>query len=290
MTLDEIANLIEQGRLEQALDRALKSAPLISEAYIESFIAAAKDTARFLNLAIGEVQFVFDRTNIHAVNAMQQNMLRLVKGFTDQQRDAVRQAILDGIRRGANPREMARAFRDSIGLTARQERAVGAFRRALEQLDPTVLQRALRDKRFDRTLRNALEGKSTLSAPQIDTMVGRYRARMLGYRAVTIARTEALRSTHQGARALYDQAIEQGVLQSQNLTQEWNTAGDDRVRDPQHVPMNGQVQPYGTPFVSGAGNLLRYPGDESAPADEVINCRCALGTRITTLTPATNNP
>ena len=43
-----------------------------------------------------------------------------------------------------------------------------------------------------------------------------------------------------------------------------------------HMDMHLQRRKQGTPFVSGAGNLLRYPGDRSAPVEEWINCQCFL--------------
>jgi uncharacterized protein with gpF-like domain len=114
-------------------------------------------------------------------------------------------------------------------------------------------------------------------------MVKRYAERMVKYRAEVIARTEALRSVHQGTEEMYRQAIANGDLTAEALSREWNTAKDERVRE-SHAPMNGQVQPFGQPFISGAGNSLNYPGDPEAPAEEVIQCRCVVGTRITSLT------
>ncbi len=280
LTLEGIADAIGKGRWEAALDEALKAAPIIGEAYQDAFIAAARDTATFLGRSLGEVQLVFDRVNYSAVNAMQRNMLRLVQGFSASQRDLVRGIILDGIQRGVNPREIAKLFRDSIGLTPFQERAVRNYQRALQDLDPAALQRMLRDKRFDRTIQAALDANRPLSPDQIDKMVSRYRAKMLSMRAETIARTEALRSTHEGVKEMYDQAIARGELSPDSLSQEWNTAADERVRT-SHAPMNGQTRPYGVPFLSGAGNELKYPGDPDAPPEEVINCRCSVGMRIT---------
>lgn len=279
LTLEEIAKAIEGGNWEKALDEALKAVPLLGEAYQDSFIAAARDTATFLGKNLGEIQLVFDQTNFSAINAMQRNMLRLVKGFSESQRELVRQIILDGIQRGLNPRDVARNFRNSIGLTPFQERAVWNYQRALQELDPIALRRMLRDRRFDRTLQAALDADRPLTPEQISKMVERYRARMLAMRAETIARTEALRSTHEGVQEMYDQAIARGDLSPDSLSREWNTAGDERVRS-SHAQMHGQVQPYGVPFVSGLGNELHYPGDPNAPAEDVINCRCSVGTRI----------
>lgn len=286
-TLDDIADLLERGLLNEALDTALRSANVIGEAYVDSFIAAGRDTARVLNRGLGEVHIVFDQTNPNAINAMNANRLRLVREFTESQRRVTLDAILQGIREGANPREVARMFRDSIGLTQRQMQAVRNYQRALQELDPDALRRALRDARFDRTVAAAIRDNRPLTRAQIDKMVDRYRDRYIKYRSEVIARTEALRSVHQGVQAMYDQAIENGDLRASDLTREWNTAKDERVRD-SHAAMHGQVQPHGSPFISGLGNALMYPGDPEAPAEDVIQCRCAVGTRIATLaeTPA----
>jgi HK97 family phage portal protein len=50
---------------------------------------------------------------------------------------------------------------------------------------------------------------------------------------------------------------------------EWLTAGDEVVRDT-HKDCDGEVRRVGEPFPNG----LLYPHDASAPAGEVINCRC----------------
>lgn len=284
-TLDEIAGFIERGEMEKALDAALRAVPLLGEAYVDSFIAAARDTARELGLALGEIPIVFDQTNMGAVNAMNANRLRLVREFSEAQRQVTRDAVLRGIVAGQNPRDVARTFRDSIGLTQKQQQWVANYRRALQNLDADALQRALRDKRFDRTVIAAIRDEKPLTTKQIDDMVKRYTERMVKYRAEVIARTEALRSVHQGTEEMYKQAIANGDLRPEMLSREWNTAKDERVRE-SHAAMQGQVQPFGQPFVSGAGNLLNYPGDPEAPPEEVIQCRCAVGTRITTLAEA----
>ena len=73
------------------------------------------------------------------------------------------------------------------------------FRVGLETGDRTILERALRDRRFDATVERALRGEGKLSKDQIDRMAGRYRERMLKYRAETIARTESMTSIHAGS-------------------------------------------------------------------------------------------
>lgn len=208
---------------------------------------------------------------------MRRSQLSLIREFTNQQRLSTRLALVEGISQGLNPRQQALLFRQSIGLTQRQMQAVINYRRLLEQGDAAALQRALRDRRFDPTVQSSILGDRPLTPAQIDRMVDRYHARYIAHRAEVIARTEALRSVHDGAQAAYRQAIDLGVLAADDLIQEWVTASDERVRG-SHAFMHGQQRPIGEAFLSGAGNALRWPGDIDAPGSETIQCRCVLVT------------
>jgi len=61
----------------------------------------------------------------------------------------------------------------------------------------------------------------------------------------------------------------------------WRTVRDERVRH-SHEALQGQTQPLDQPFISGAGNLLMHPGDQSLGAglEDVINCRCVITTSL----------
>ncbi len=278
-TLTEIAVLIEGGRLQEALEIAARAGAEFAAAVNGVYVVAGVDTADLLRDKL-EAIVSFDQTNQRAVDQMRQNRLRLIREFTENQVEATRQALTEGVTRGINPREQARMFRDSIGLTASQIRAVGNYRDALERGSLSALERQLRDRRFDRTVRRAFEAGDSLTQDQIVRMTDRYRQRMLRYRSEVIARTEALQATHTGSEEMYSQAVDEGIVRADQLERKWNTASDSRVRD-SHSTMNGQVRGPNEPFVSGNGATLRYPGDLSAPASEVIQCRCVLSTRIT---------
>jgi len=209
---------------------------------------------------------------------MQQERLRLIRNFTADQREATRSALTDGIRRGLNPRDQARMFRDSIGLTGRQQAAVNNYRRLLEEGNSEALQRQLRDRRFDPTVRRAIRTGEPLTTAQIDRMVSRYSDRMRSYRATVIARTEALRAVHQGTEELYRQAIDEGHLNSDQLMRTWHDADDRRVRA-SHNRLDGLERRIGDTFPGDEGPL-RFPGDPEAPAAETVQCRCVLSTRI----------
>lgn len=129
-------------------------------------------------------------------------------------------------------------------------------------------------------MRRVVAGEIGLSESQVDTMVERYRQRYIKYRSEVIARTEALGGIHAGAEGMYQQAIDAGDLDADNITGKWNTSGLDNRRDT-HVTMQGQLRPFGEPFISGGGALLMHPGDQRAPVSETIQCVCAVSRTIT---------
>jgi HK97 family phage portal protein len=88
-----------------------------------------------------------------------------------------------------------------------------------------------------------------------------------GSRSDTIARTEINKIKNNVMRANYESnEFTRGV--------EWLSAQDVDVRDA-HQRADGQVRPKGESFSVG-GEKLKYPGDPSGSAENVINCRCTL--------------
>lgn len=269
---------IARGDIDSVLATVLRAGGGFAAAVNQGAIAAGQDTGAFLGSTVGLV-VNFDQTNDRAVRFMQENRLRLIRELADSQRDAIRVILTEGVTTGLNPKQQAVAVRGVIGLTGFQANAVANYRRLLQQGSAEALERALRDRRFDRTVRRAVRGDRPLDAEQIDRMVSRYHTRYVAYRATVIARTESLRVVHQGAEEMFEQAIGDGQLDRTTVVRRWITAQDRRVRD-SHGPMHGQERAVGIAFTSANGIALRYPGDPSAPASETVQCRCAVTTRV----------
>lgn len=283
LDLEELAQLIEQGRLNEALERLQFAAEQLGSASSVAFITSGQSTADFLNSA-GVGRVVFDQVNTFAVEAMQRNRLELVREFTAEQRRAASTAMLIGVEAGMNPRVQARNFRDSVGLTENQWTHVASYRSVLERVGTgegaqmDALNRQLRDGRGDAQIRRAIRDSQPLPAAKIDWLVERYTARYVKHRAEVIGRTEALRAVHQGNEESYRQAIAGGVIDESSIEREWRTRIDGRERDT-HFLLNGTKKRWGQPWQTRHGPI-RYPGDPEAAASEVIQCRCALLTRI----------
>lgn len=86
-------------------------------------------------------------------------------------------------------------------------------------------------------------------------------------RAEVIARTE----THNAANVAAHEAVASTGLP---IVKEWVAAVDGRERET-HAAADGQTVALHEAFNVG-GVTLMYPGDANGPAEEVINCRCAV--------------
>jgi SPP1 gp7 family putative phage head morphogenesis protein len=89
--------------------------------------------------------------------------------------------------------------------------------------------------------------------------------------ATRIVRTETTGIMNKARLDASDRAQTEGI----KLLKVWVATNDDRTRD-RHAEINGEERPLNEPYSNG----LMYPGDQSGPADMVINCRCAQSTEI----------
>jgi hypothetical protein len=147
------------------------------------------------------VSFVFNGRSAAVEAYIRHYRENRIAELTREQEQNVHEILLDSARAGATPQGMAQQIRETIGLTRQQALAVANFRDGLEQLDPTVLGRALRDKRFDPTITKAIKEQKPLTAEQVAKMTDAYHRRYLAYRAMTIARTEGVGAANNGHMA-----------------------------------------------------------------------------------------
>lgn len=192
---------------------------------------ATQDATPALAARGGSLAMRFDLVNPNTVQAVRTYGFNLIRQITDDTRDGIRAIVAHAMEYGGHPYEQARQIRLLIGLTESQADAVANFRRMLEEGDADALTRALRDHRFDGTLRQALGANPTLTLTdeQIDKMVARYAERMLNARAENIARTETINAARLGTQAAWRQAAEDGWLEHAKIRQGWMVTPDDRL-------------------------------------------------------------
>jgi len=251
----------------------------------KTFRKAAEDEIERLQapglFGLGKEKVAFNPGNSRAVAAANRSKYRLIREITDSQRKAIKAAIEDSIRRGAGPLDAARTFRNSIGLTENQYRAVNNYRDLLERGSFEALDRELRDKRFDRTVGRVVDAveqgeKNFLTKDQIDKMTLRYAENMRRYRSETIARTETMRTMNAAKQESFKQMADALGIDHADVERTWVATLDSKTRDT-HAEMNREtVVGIDTPFTSPSGEELMYPGDPTASGDETINCRCTM--------------
>lgn len=212
----------------------------------------------------------------------------LVTDIVQGQRDMLQETISAQIIAGVTPRTAAldiagrinavSGVREGgyIGLSRPQAAALLNVRADLANLDSRYFTRELRDRRFDRLVREAIDSGRPLMQTDIDRIAGRYADRALKSRADMIARTESITALRAGRREGIAQAIEQGAIADDKLKRRWSATGDERTRE-DHADMDGEeVEGIDTPWQLPDGSMMLFPGDTSlgAEAGETINCRC----------------
>lgn len=291
LDLNTIQGFLEAGHVSMAID--MVNTTLIQDGFtgfsttlVDSFVAGGQLAASFVppltSATTGiAVNVAFDQVNPAVVQIMQAYQMNKIREITADVRVTIQAALQNAMEHGLGPAQAARDFRDSIGLTANQEKAVQTYRAALENRSQNALQRELRDRRFDPSISRAIREQKNLSKEQIDKMVSRYRDKYLKYRSETIARTESIRTLNVTGKQVWNDLVADGKLEEDRVRRFWVSTHDGRTRHAHvQIPiMNKEGVGLDDPFESPLGPIL-YPGDPRALAANVINCRCAVFTRI----------
>jgi hypothetical protein len=230
-----------------------------------------------------ELGVSFDLRSEEVERRLREYALDRIRAITQESRDAIRATLIEAAQSGLPIDEQARRIREAIGLSPGQQNWVSSYRAQLEALDPRALDRALRDRRHDSPIRAAIEAGTPLGADDIERYVASYQRRALAYRAMTIARTEALRGANtgmvEGARGML------ADFPDVEVEKVWIATKDRRTRDA-HAELDGKrVIGLDMPFQirdpkTGAVEQIRWPHDPQASAGMVVNCRCTFGIRL----------
>jgi len=308
--LGRILTALQRGDLAEAiaamnLDEAAMNRLVveIETAFREAGDLAASEMPPLTDQSGARVIFRFNVRNPAAERWLREHSSRLVTDIMEDQRVAIRAALERGMARGDNPRTTAldivgRLNKVSkqreggiIGLTSQQEQFVSNARYELEQGgDANYFKRALRDKRYDRTIKKAMDAGEPISPETITAAIRSYKNRLLKYRADAIGRSESLTALRKAENDAYRQAVEDGKVDQDAIIKDWDSTGDRKVRN-SHVVLDGQTRRFMEPFVSPTGARMQFPGDTSlgAPASEIIQCRCRARYRIDFLAAAFGN-
>lgn len=189
-------------------------------------------------------------------------------------RAGLREMVATELARGIGPRQVAIALKSEIGrvgLTAYDERIIASYRRALtEGRTADALQRTVRDRRFDRSVRV----KGPLTTAQVDTMTAAYRRKLVAFRAETHARTAAMQAANDGNTAAWEDAVAQGRIPLDQVRRYWIVSPDERLCV-RCAPIPG-LNPRGV----GLRESFRTPEGLLRSPVRHPNCRCTVFSRV----------
>lgn len=288
----DLVDLIRSGQAEAVVERlandeALERAFLDYRVGVDRAVLEAAD--RSAATLPAPLRGPFDILNPRVIAAAQQIDGRSYLDLRTEVRATVRQAVVEGIREGRNPREVARTLQSAVGLSPKQEAWVRNFRRELETGDRAALQRVLgrgqirkpdgsniwRDKHAggkglgtrDLAMLEGRLGSTNLTPDQIDRLSDAYRRRLLALNTEAHTRSAALNAQRAGNRAGWEDAISRGTLTTADLRRRWvavgGPLGDGRNRA-EHLLLHGTVVRWEE----------MYPNGELVPGESSYNCRC----------------
>jgi hypothetical protein len=211
--------------------------------------------------------------NPELVQAVRQWEDAAFRRVVTEMREGVRAVVADGVTRGVGPRHLVSALRaptGEVGLTAYDARILASFREQLRTDPTTALRRALRDRRFDRTVR-----KGALTEAQIDRMVEAYRKKLITWRAETFARSASVQAANQAGTVAWAELIRTGGVAESNVRRFWIVASDERTC-PRCAPI-----PSLNPDGVGFREAFRTPEDGLVMHPTIHpNCRCTTWVRV----------
>ena len=254
----------------------------------------------------------FDLANPRAEAWLRTMSSEFVTRVNLEQIEAIREVLAAGFEAGRNPLEMAldiagrispvtgRRQGGIVGLNGPQAELSSDMRNALSRTngvgvltksDGTTVKKfwigndgqlkstyTMRDRRFDATIKKAIETGKPLPKPAVNKIVGRYEDKLLRLRGETIGRTEALAALNEASDEALRQVIDEGLAPATAVKRIWRHSFSLNERSG-HRKMDKQERPVNVPFDNPeTGVSLMHPGE--GPASEVINCRCIVEHRI----------
>jgi len=262
---------------------------VIAEAYNSGGQATIEQMPSLRDPDGNRIVFRWGVRNLPAETELRQQSAELVTRIVEDQREAIRLALTEGLAKGENPTRTAlnvigrinrvtgRREGGVIGLTGAQERYVASAREELLSGDPTrlraFLDRERRDRRFDKAILKSIKAGKALPVETVNRIVGRYSDRLLELRGTMLARTETMIALSKSRDDAFRQQIDAGKIEAEDVGKTWRSARDEKVRYT-HRALNGKTAPIDGAFQSPSGAMLRYPGDPRAPVHEISGCRC----------------
>lgn len=302
VVLKTVVDRLERGDVTGAV-RAIQVEPqafaALELALQEAFTAGGINMVQSLPQLVApdgtRVLFQFGVRNLMAETMLRNQSSMLLTNIVEDQREALRIAFEAGLSRGQNPTRTAldvigrvsrvtgRREGGVIGLTSRQVEFVERARESLSTGNVEGMRRYLdmktRDRRYDRTVANAIREGKPLPDATVASIIGRLTDRNLKLRGDTIALEETRTALFSVRDVAIRQQIEAGKFTAQEVTKHWRHSGSENPRM-QHLEMAAHYRkdgvPLDQPFIAPDGTAMMYPHAPGVPARHRIGCKCRV--------------
>lgn len=188
----------------------------------------------------------FNLVNGSATQWAQDHSARLVTGVSQNTKKGIRTVIARSIREGIPPRETAKLLVPIVGLNRQQSNGAFTFFSNLQEQT----------------------AKGEISSTTSTRLYDAYTDRLKLQRATTIARTEIVRSLNAGQQMVWEQGVQDGLI-DQSSKRRWIVTPDERLDHLICAPMTGQTVGMKETFRSGIGTTAFLP-----PIHPM--CRCTV--------------
>ncbi len=223
---------------------------------------------------------------------MRDHAARLVTGIVTEARDGIAAVLTDNLARGQSPDEAGRLLAGRvnrvtgrregglIGLSRPQMETVARIERAMREGDTEYMKSYLgfanRDKRLDGMVLKAIHEGRGLAPEEVERVTRLYSNRALKYRGDQIAILETHSALARSKRDAFQQQIDEGKLDAQDVTKKWRRTVSREPRM-EHLAMASQPAiPFNAKFTLPDGIQCDGPHDPSLPARHVVGCKCSV--------------
>lgn len=272
----KILEYLKMGRPDLVIKYVTDKSNDFLAAILAAFISGANfETKNLLGISTKfDFTYSFDMANRFAVERLKQVQEQFVADFNKSTLHLFDNFFLN-YEYQRSPEFIADMIQQNFGLTSRSFIAVENYRKSLEDLSRTSLDRELRNTSFDEVVLAAIAAHRPLTAKQIDRMVNAYRLNSIRSRIEQMSETSSgtfVEAGRESSAEQFDKLLHRFGFET---VKEWRSRRDGKVRYTHtHNSLDGQVVREKEQFRSISGARLFYPRDSRAPMRETVNCRC----------------
>lgn len=225
-------SVVERAWMDTENELITELQPVLTNIVEESFVATAQQ----------KISVVFGGPTSQQV---QDWVIRRTGEWITQigqtEREAIRQTILDGMRKGSGPAAIARDVRQFIGLTRPQAETIARLRETMEQ--------------------------AGIRGNMIEAALEKRTRKMIRQRAMVIARNESIIASKEGNHQAWMEAAHRGEIDLSTARRFWVITPLDACEKCLPIPgMNPEGRRLDEPFATPIGALMS--------AHRHIQCRC----------------